>query len=347
MRIKQIKKIIIILLLPLLAVFFIFPEKLAVFPQLEKPDFLYVDDQQIIVGDRTSVFVYSTKDFHLEIKFGSYGEGPEQFLPLPGRGIFISVQPGAIFIHSMGKISYFKKDGRFFREKRVPSGNYFFRSFGDQLLGLKTVVENEIFYDTINLFDNNLNLQKELFRHKARVQQNRREIKILDRSVVVETGGEHIFVSASNFLEVLVFDNKGTLAYTIKNKDIKPRTVTDRDKKEIHDFLRHKYGDEYLMIKNMIKVPPTFPIIRSLIGLEYDYNKGNQGLYVITWNKKGPANICFLYDITGKLLGEILIEMKSATPILPFPFIIRNGMFYQLVENEETGDWELFASEIK
>jgi hypothetical protein len=329
-----------------MAVFFIFPEKLAVLPQLEKPDFLYVDDQQIIVGDITSVFVYSAKDFHLEVKFGSPGEGPGQFLPLTGRGLFINVHPQTIFIHSLGKISYFKRDGRFIREKRTPPGSYFFYQLGDQLLGFKAVVENEIIYETINLFDNNLNLQKELFRHKARIQQNRREMKLLDRSVVMETGLEHIFVSASNFLEVLVFDNKGTLAYTIKNKDVKRRVVTDRDKKEIHDFMRVRYGDDYLMLKDLIKIPPTFPIIRSRIGLEYDYNKGNQRLYVITWNKKGPANICFLYDITGKLLGEILIEMKSATPILPFPFIIRNGKFYQLVENDETGDWELFVTKI-
>lgn len=341
------KKIIIFLVVCFMAVFFIFPEKLAVLRQLEKPDFLHVDDQQIIVGDITSVFVYSAKDFHLEIKFGSTGEGPGQFMPLPGRELFINVLPQTIFIHSLGKISYFKKNGKFIREKRIPQGSYFFNQFGEQFLGFKTVVENEIAYDTINLFDNNLNLQKELFRHKARVQQNRREIKILDRSVVVETGLEHVFVSTNNFLEVMVFDNKGTLAYTIKNEKVKRRTVTDQDKKEIHDFLRLKYGDEYFMIKDMIKIPPTFPVIRSRIGLEYDYNKGNQRLFVITWNKKGPANICFLYDITGKLLGEIYIEMKSASPILPFPFIIRNGKFYQLVENEETGDWELFVSEIR
>ncbi len=340
------KKIIIFLVVRFMVVFFIFPEKLAVLPQLEKPGFLHVDDQQIIVGDIASVFVYSAKDFHLEVKFGSTGEGPGQFMPLPGRELFINVLPQTIFIHSLGKISYFKKNGKFIREKRIPQGSFFFNQFGEQFLGLKIVVENEIAYDTINLFDHNLNLQKELFRQKARVQQNRREIKLLDRSLVVETGLEHVFVSATNFLEVLVFDNKGTLAYTIKNKDVKRRTVTDRDKKEVHDFIRHKYGDDYFMIKDMIKIPPTFPVIRSRIGLEYDYNNGNQRLYVITWNKKGPANICFLYDITGKLLGEIYIEMKSASPILPFPFIIRNGKFYQLVENEETGDWELFVSEI-
>lgn len=341
------KKIIIFLLAHLMAVLFIFPGKLAVLPQLEKPDFLYVDDQQIIVGDITSVFVYSAKDYHMEIKFGSSGEGPGQFLPLPGRGLFINVQPQTIFIHSLGKISYFKRDGKFIREKRTPPGSYFFYQFGDQLLGFKIAAENDVFYETINLFDDNLTLKKELFRHKARVQQNRREIKLLDRSVVVEIGLEHVFVSASNFLEVMVFDNKGTLVYTITNKEIKGRAVTDLDKKEIHDFMKLKYGDDYLMIKDMIKIPPTYPVIRSRIGLAYDYNQGNQRLYVITWNKKGPANICFLYDITGKLLGEILIEMKSATPILPFPFIIRNGRFYQLVENEETGDWELFVTELK
>ena len=340
------KKNIIILLANLMAVFYIFPEKLAVLPQLEKPDSLYIDDQQIIVGGRTSAFIYSAKDFHLESKFGSSGEGPGQFLPLPGRGVQVSVQPKTIFIHSLGKISYFEKSGRFIREKRLPQGSFFLKPFGDQFLGFKNVVENEIFYETINLFDNNLSLRKELFRHKARVQQNRREIKILDRSVVVETGREHIFVSATNFLEILVFDNKGALAFTIKNQDVKQRPVTDRDKKEIHDFMRLRYADDYFMIKDMIKIPPTYPIVRSRIGLEYDYNKGNQRLYVITWNKKGPANICFLYDITGKLLGEIHIEMKSATPILPFPFTIKDGKFYQLVENEETGDWELFVTKI-
>ncbi|UCH92564.1 MAG: hypothetical protein JSV88_20020 [Candidatus Aminicenantes bacterium] len=340
------KKIVIILLTQLLIVFSIFPEKLAVFSQLEKPDSLYVDDEQIVVGDRTSVFIYSAKDYHLQAKFGGFGEGPEEFLPLPGRGLRIDVQPNTIFIHSLGKISYFKREGKFIKEQRVPPGTYFFRQFADQLLGFKRVAENEIIYETINLFDNNLNLQKELFRHKGRVQQNRREIKVLDRSVVLETGRENIFLSASNFLEVLVFDKKGTLIYTIENKNEKRREVTDRDRKEIHDFLKLKYGDPYLSTKDMVKIPSTYPVIRSRIGLEYDYNKGNQRLYVITWNKKGTENVCLLYDLAGKFLEKVYIEMQSATPILPFPFIIRNGKFYQLVENEDTGNWELFVSEI-
>ena len=338
------KKILFTLLFHSLIAFFIFPGKLATLSQLEKPDSLYVDDQQIIVGDRTSVFVYSAKDFHLETKFGSQGEGPGQFLPLPGRGLWINVKPDTIFIHSLGKISYFKRNGTLILEKRIPAGSYYFRPVADRLVGFKIVAENDVIYETINLFDNNLNLQKELFRHKNRVQQNRREIKLLDRSVVFETGGENIFVSASNSLEVMVFDKKGNLVNTIKNKDEKRRPVTDQDRKEIHDFMKLRYGDAYLTIKNMIKIPSTYPVVRSRIGLEYDYNKGKPKLYVVTWNKKGAGTVCFLYDLAGKSLDKVYIEMQSATPILPYPFIIRNGKFYQLVENDETGDWELFVS---
>lgn len=340
------KKFILILLTHLAIAFFVFPGKLAVFSQLEKPDSLYVDDEQIIVGDRTSVMIYSAVGYQMQARSGSQGEGPGQFLPLPGRGLRINVEPDTIFIHSMGKISYFTRDGKFIKEKRTPPGTYFFRKFADQLLGFKSIVENNIIYETINLFDNNLILKKELFRHKGRVQQNRREIKILDRSVVLETGRENIFVSAKNFLEVLVFDQKGANIYTIENKNERRREVTDLDRKEIHDFMKMKYGDMYLSTKDLVKIPETYPIIRSRIGLEYDYNNGNQRLYVITWNKQGARNICLSYDITGKFLKKVYIEMKSATPILPFPFIIRNGKFYQLVENEETGNWELFVSEI-
>jgi hypothetical protein len=343
---KQMKKIVIILLTHLWIISFLFPARLAVLPQLEKPDSLLIDDELIVVGDRTSVFIYSAKDYRLLSKFGGQGEGPEQFLPLPGRGLWLNLEQDSIFIHSMGKISYFTRDGKFIKEKRVPQGTYFFRPFADQLLGFKRVVENEIIYETLNLYDNNLTFQKELFRHKDRVQQNRREIRVLDQSVVLEPGREKIFLSASNFLDVLVFDKKGALIYTINNRDEKRREVTDRDRKEIHEFLRVKYGDIYLSTRDMVKIPAKYPVIRSRIGLQYDYNNGNQRLYVITWNKKGRSNICLLYDTAGKFLEKVYLEMKSATPILPFPFIIRNGRFYQLVENEDTGDWELFVAEI-
>jgi hypothetical protein len=46
-------------------------------------------------------------------------------------------------IGELGKISYFKKDGRFIREKRTAPGRYFFHQLGEQLLGFKAVVENE------------------------------------------------------------------------------------------------------------------------------------------------------------------------------------------------------------
>jgi hypothetical protein len=344
---KTMRKFYFVILIHLMLIFSIFPEKLAVLSDLEKPDSLYVDDQQIIIGDRTSVFIYSAADFHLETKFGSQGEGPGQFLLLPGRGLWINVGPDLIFIHSMGKISYFKRNGILIREKRLPAGTIFFKPVGDRLVGFKNVVESGVIYETINLFDSNLNLQKELFRHKNRVQQNRREIKLLDRSVILETGREHIFLSASNSLEVMVFDKKGTLVDMIKKEDEKGREVTDRDIKEINNFMKLKYGEGYLQIKSLIKIPPTYPVIRSRIGLEYDYNNGNQILYIITWNKKGSANVCFLYDIAKKSLAKVHIVMKSATPILPFAFIIHNSKFYQLVENEETGDWELFVSPIE
>ena len=75
------KKIIFLFILLLLLILTDFAStgKMAVLPDILKPDSITVDNNQVIVTERTSIYLYSIKDFSLQKKFGKQGEGPQEF----------------------------------------------------------------------------------------------------------------------------------------------------------------------------------------------------------------------------------------------------------------------------
>jgi hypothetical protein len=90
--------------------------KIVPLPQLQKPNTLAVDDNQIYIADGTSLYIYSLKDFSLKKKFGRDGEGPQEFK----RKIYlINIQHDYIVINSLGKVSYFAKNGKFIKEMKT------------------------------------------------------------------------------------------------------------------------------------------------------------------------------------------------------------------------------------
>jgi hypothetical protein len=70
-------------------------------------------------------------------------------------------------------------------------------------------------------------------------------------------------------------------------------------------------------------------------------------LYVMTWRRKNQQNEFFIFDENLKLIRKSFLPLAYRNAILPAPFAIRNNKLYQLVENEDTEEWELHISEIK
>jgi hypothetical protein len=90
-------------------------KKVAVFKEIYKSMQIDVDSNHLYVSQLSTVYIYSLEDFQLKNKFGKEGEGPQEF---KGYAL-LNVQPQVLLINSMGKLSFFNKDGTFIKEMRT------------------------------------------------------------------------------------------------------------------------------------------------------------------------------------------------------------------------------------
>jgi hypothetical protein len=44
-------------------------------------------------------------------------------------------------------------------------------------------------------------------------------------------------------------------------------------------------------------------------------------------------------------LNHVFLPLKEQTPLIYFPYCIKDGKLYQLAENEESEEWELYVTE--
>jgi hypothetical protein len=64
-------------------------------------------------------------------------------------------------------------------------------------------------------------------------------------------------------------------------------------------------------------------------------------IFVLTYNRKDGKNEFFIFDMDGKLLQKKFLPIQTLNGVSPYPYYIKNGSLYQLVENEDTEQWEL------
>ena len=78
-------------------------------PDLFRPELIRVDQNQIYITEGPQVYIYSLDSFKLKGKFGAKGEGPQEFNTggMVFGWLWLSIQTDQIFVHSMGKISYY------------------------------------------------------------------------------------------------------------------------------------------------------------------------------------------------------------------------------------------------
>ena len=74
-------------------------------------------DENLYVVDGYEIKLFSLKDAKLITRFGKNGEGPGEFPRHPRITFF----PYEIFVRAMGKVLFFKRDGKYISEKKSPS----------------------------------------------------------------------------------------------------------------------------------------------------------------------------------------------------------------------------------
>jgi hypothetical protein len=92
----------------------------------------------------------------------------------------------------------------------------------------------------------------------------------------------------------------------------------------------------------------VFPeYLPAIWGLKYHCREENEELYVLSRKTRDNKKEFLVFNIQGKLLKKIYLPLKEKNVNSLFPFDIKDGKLYQLIENGDTEEYELFVTEIQ
>jgi hypothetical protein len=336
----MIKHIIILILILLVFCFSGFAEKVAVLPELMKPKVMAVDDTQLYVTEEASVYIYSLEDFKLVKKFGRAGQGPQEFHIIPEVPLIIDVRTDRIIANSFGKISYFTKQGEFIKEVRMRSMAFYLQPMGDRFIGITETAEDGVVYNTINIYDLEINKLKEIYRVKKGFQRPGSGLKVLEKAFTYQAYEGKILLPGKDDATIDVFDKEMKKLLSI-HLDQEKRKVDQKFKDAVINLLKTNPATKnYFEMLKPITFPDYFPTIRAFF-----VDDGT--IYVMTFKMENSANEFFTYDMSGKFKKRLLIPIQYETELQPYPITLNKGKLYQIVENEEEEEWEFHMSKIQ
>jgi hypothetical protein len=320
--------VVLIILLPSVVPYLVLGRKPVILRELMRPVDIVLDDHQLYITDEMSVYIYSLKDFKLKKKFGSAGEGPGEFKNF----IYVIPQDDQLLVNSIGKVSFFTKDGDFIKEFRAGAnlGGDFFFPLKEGFVGRDTVAENQTLYITINLYDSKFKKVKELYRVKRR--QMTEKMQLLSQAIQYAAYGNKIYAAVKKGFIIDVLDHNGKFLFSL-HQEYHKQSFTSEDERKIRKMYRLVYKERYELIEHRFVFPEYYPEIQKFI---IEDNR----IYVYTYRIENARLEFFIFDVLGKLLKKQWVPMAFETPVLPYPFYIKNGKLFQLSENEEE-EWEL------
>ncbi len=318
-------------------------KKLAPLREILKPFHLSIDDQRFYVTQDTTIFIYSLKDFTLEKKFGKPGEGPQEFKLAPGGPMLMTFpQRDLLVINSMGKVSFYTKEGNFIKELKSPVGGQsmsMFQPIGGQFAGFGMKMGKNFTIDiAVNIYDAQMKKVKEIHQQPF-LQQGKIMFPLVPPTFYVSDN--KIITAGQEDFAVNIFDAGGRKVTTI-TREYKRFKVTKEYKKGVHDSYKTNPDTKqlYVAIKNMITFSGRFPAIQF-------FYVNNRKIYIQTYLKKGKTYEFFIYDFKGKFLKRLFLPVAYQDGLRVCPTAIKDNKLYQVIENEEEEVWELHAHPIE
>ena len=318
------------------------PKKLAALPEVQNPyrtmwatkNQLFVTDSSDISQRMSTVLVYSLRDFQLIQKFG----GPAVFQIQPAHSVFLFLLPDRFAVNSSGKVSIYNYNLQIIKELEHRTNSFFYAPFGEKFIARQVYSENKINYYRLNLYDPELNIIKELCRKEfeGRAFSGDFNFQVYKDKVYVANSRDDFFIE--------VFDKEGNTVRTIsydcprakvtqQHKDIHMSKLTNRPGWENYFDSREKMEEYY---RNLIKYPEYFPAITAI-------HLSEDRIYVVTGIHAAEKRQIWILDLDGQVLEKTTVPFKMRSESVWYPYTIKNRRLYQLIINEETGEWEIYS----
>jgi hypothetical protein len=306
------------------------------------PTQIHVTKDRMYIVDGVIIRIYSLKDFQLIKKLGKEGEGPQEFKDAIH---WIYFKGNKMIVNSQAKISYFSRDGKFITEKKSFAGNRAgdFCPIGNQFVAVQFLTDKMTFYTTVNIYNSNLKKIKEIYRIKEEFQPGK-YMRAYSEPKTFSVYDDKIYVSFDNEFKITVFNDQGIKEFVI-SKDYQRLEITKEHQKAAHQYFKTDpyYKNYYNRIKPLLEFPTHLPAVKT-------FSFSEEKLYVHTYNKKDKRTEFFVFTPNGKFIETIFLPIigeEELTYKLQTIYEFKNGNLYQLVENDDTEEWEIHITNLE
>lgn len=339
---KRILIILLILLISLLSLDGNGTVRTKILGDIQIPDTIAVGSKYIYITQKCTVFVYLKKDLSLIRRFGKQGEGPEEFkvISYSGTGLNLDLHADQLLISSIGKLSLFTPRGDFLRAFRTHTnvfGNEF-HGLGAQYVGNGSVYQKDRNFQTVNIYDADMEMVKEVCRWENPFRPGR-GTAMYTTPYIFTAAGDRIFTSRGRGFDIDIYDSSGNLIKSIHH-DIPKHPISKNHQDEVVRYFKTSPSTkDIFQYMQPISFPKEFPVI-------YHFLVRDSAIYVLTYRQEKNGRECHMLDLAGTIKKTFTLPIENMTVLNTFPFDIHNRKLYQLVENEENESWEIRISEI-
>ena len=319
---------------------FLFPGQTITLGEVMQPGSITVDDSQLYITENATIFIYTLQDFTLKKKFGKEGQGPQEFAIHPRVPLSVDASTDVLIINSLGKVSFFSKNGEFIKEVRAMPNYYNFQPIGDQFLGLGQVFEENALYNTVNIFDSELKKLREIYRADSGLKGPGKGIQVLSKPFLYQGYKRMIMLPGKDDSHIDAFDLQIKKMFTVTVKCDRLKVTQDFKDKVIHYFkTSSRTKDIYEVLLKPVNFPEYFPVYQAFFVVD-------DKIIVLTWKKEKERNEFFIYDLTGKFVKKTWIPLVYQNELEFYPLTINNGKLYQLIEDLDNEEWRLHISTV-
>lgn len=346
---KQIHRVVIGVVVIIMFMGFMAPvgtlnaAKLTTLKEITRPDLMALGNDRLYISEKTTIYIYSMKDFKLIKAFGKAGEGPQEFSVVPfGAPMIYTPYENKIYVSHNARVSIFTKDGDYIEEFRVPPFSVFVPFLKNYVANGTSANEKNEQLLAVNLYDSKINKLKELYLSDMKVGPSGSFNFPFTSFVYVPYKDKVYVVIGKEGFCIDVFDNQGKKLYRIK-KPYNELKLPEEYKTNTLNWFKTapNYKQYFDFFKERISFKEKYPAI------QYIAVKDDR-IYVVTYAKKNENTECIILDLKGKELKRIFVPLPIYYGI---EFYTRNDFdnktFYYIMENEEDESWELHSIDLK
>jgi hypothetical protein len=301
----------VLLCLALLTAMNLSAQTTVLLPELQQPHQIAVDGNDLYIFDEAdySLHVYAISPFAPKLKFGRKGDGPHDFKYLP----YVFLQPKTLTCTDFTKIIWFSKTGHVLKAMKFSALEDF--DINSEMLlipvkenFLRITADHDQMKRRVYLLDAKFNTTKQLYEGPfIWMQGSATDV----RTDTVSSAGL-VFVADTEKFLITIFDDKGDLIRTIDKS---------RDVEKVQD--------------------------RALL---HQYCVSDGQIYATTYEKKDEKTELLVLDLQGRILRRLYLPLTSIRPqrgVLRYDlFTVAQDKLYELVQNKDTGKWELIITDL-